>query len=402
MKRSSRRKTAMAARPAIPAGARDITADWLRQALAYPASSNLPELQGVQVEPVGSGRGFISEVIRCRLSWPRDAPSAPNSLIIKLHSPERKTSWVARAVRFYRREYEFYRRIGALAVVRSPAMYYGDFAPRTHRFVLVLEDLADWVSIPQPQGASHDQAKSAVRAAAGMHGLYWNNFSQLAAAGVLDYLEKYRLATQLGYLFYLPPALRRFGDLFTAGTRRLAETYGPRIADHLADLSAGPKTFTHGDFRLDNVLFAPNASDDFAAIDWQNCGIHSGMRDVSYFLSNSVTTELRRSIEREVIEEYHAALCRAAITHFTLEECWTLYRNVTLSCLIGPIVMCGSLDFRDPESRRTIVIGLRRTLSAVEDLDAEEFLPGRQRIFSIGRVSSELSAAAYHARRMIG
>ena len=82
--------------------------------------------------------------------------------------------------------------------------------------------------------------------------------------------------------------------------RRLAETYGPRIADHLTHVSNGPKTFTHGDFRLDNLFFASQGADDVAAVDWQNSGIHSGLRDVTYFLSTSVTPETRRTIERDI------------------------------------------------------------------------------------------------------
>ena len=392
----------MVSRPAVPSNARDVTVDWLRQALAFAGSFDPRELEAMQIEPVGSGRGLMSEVIRCRLSWSPGARQTPESVIVKLHSPEGKTSRLARALKFYRREYDFYRRIGPSAALRSPAMLYGDFAPRTHRFVLVLEDLEGLESIPQARGASRAQATSAVHAAARMHGRYWNNVNQPALAGVLDYLQKYRLLTQLAYLFYLSPALHRFGSLFTPEMRHLAETYGPRVVDHLTDLSAGPKTFTHGDFRLDNMLFGPDAAADFIVIDWQNCGIHSGLRDVAYFLSNSVTTELRRSIEREVIEEYHAALCHAGVAGFSLSECWSLYRSVTLSCLIAPVVMCGGLDFSNPRSRCTIEIGLSRTLAAVQDLDADEFLPGRRRIFSIGGMTSALSAGAYHVRSAFG
>ena len=161
----------MATRPAIPAGPRDITVDWLRQALAQAGGSDPLELQAVQIEPVGSGRGLLSEVIRCHLLWPLDAQPAPSSVIIKLHSPNHKTSRFARILQLYLREYDFYRRIGPAAAIRSPAILYGDFAPRSHRFVLVLEDLADLQSIPQVDAANEIQSKTAVRAAAKMHAL---------------------------------------------------------------------------------------------------------------------------------------------------------------------------------------------------------------------------------------
>ena len=60
---------------------------------------------------------------------------------------------------------------------------------------------------------------------------------------------------QLIYLLLLPLTLRRFGDLFTIDTRRLAEKLGLRIGAHYAAMARGPKTIVHGDCRIGNVLF---------------------------------------------------------------------------------------------------------------------------------------------------
>ncbi len=267
--------------------------------------------------------------------------------------------------------------------------------------MLVLEDLADLQSIPQVDAANEIQSKTAVRAAAKMHGLYWNDVGGPALSTFLDYTRQFRRWAQLGYLFNLVPTLHRFGSLLSPEMRHLAETYGPRVADHLADLSAGPKTLTHGDFRLDNMFFGPNDADDFVAVDWQNCSIHSGLRDIAYFLSTSVTTELRRSVERSILEEYHGALRDADVNDLQFDDCWRTYRQVMLSCLIGPVITCGSLDLDDQDSRSMIEIGLSRTLSAIEDLDAGEFLPGRRRIFSVAPVVSAISAGVYRVRRTI-
>lgn len=391
----------MATRPAIPARTHDITADWLRQALACATSVQLPELRATSLEPVGSGRGLLSEVVRCRLSWSTISPLAPSSVIIKQHSSDRKTFRLARILKLYRREYDFYRRSVPLAGVRSPALLYGDFAPLSHRFVMVLEDLADLQSVSQIDGASPAQAISAVRAVARMHGLYWDNYGEPAFRGIPDYTEKYRRLAQLGYMFNLSPALDGFGDLFTPETRRLAEMYGPRIPDNLAQISRGPKTFTHGDFRLDNLFFGAPGTDGVVAIDWQNCGIHSGLRDITYLLSTSVTPENRRMIERDAVAAYHDAIAAAGVHGYSFEDCWREYRRVMLSCLIGPIFTCGSLELSDDASRRTIEVGLRRTIAAVEDLHVEEFLPDRPRAFSTSGIASTLSANAVRVYRQV-
>ena len=392
----------MAPGPAIPAGPHDITVDWLRQALARSAGFDTPQLRAVRVEPVGSGRGLFSTVIRCRLAWSSVATQQPRSVIVKLHSQDRKTFRLARLLKLYRREYDFYRRIRPSAVIRSPGLLFAEFAPYSHRFVIVLEDLAGLHSPSQVDGASLSQAISAVRAVARMHGRYWNNFNQSVLSGIPDYTEKYRRLTQFGYMFNLAPALNRFGDLFTPETRRLAEMYGSRIADHLAQISRGPRTFTHGDFRLDNLFFGAPGTDDVVAIDWQNCGIHSGLRDITYFLSTSVTPETRRAIELDAVAEYHDAIVAAGVQGYPFEDCWREYRRVMLSCLIGPIFTCGSLDLSNETSRRTIEVGLARTLAAVEDLHTEEFLPDRPRAFSNSGIVSTVSANAVRVYRKIG
>ena len=364
------RADTMARRPAIPAGPDGITLDWLRQALADSAGTEPSKLLALRAEPVGSGRGLFSAVIRCHLSWTPGTREQPDSVIVKLHSPNRKTFRLARLLKLYRREFDFYQRIRPCAGVCAPKLLYGDFARISHRFVMVMEDLGNLESVSQVGGASRVQASSAVRAVAGMHGRYWNNIDQPAVSGVPDYTRQYRFLTQLGYLFNLAPTLDRFGDLFSPATRRLAQNYGPRIAEHLARMSSGPRTFTHGDYRSDNLFFGGHGADDVVAIDWQNCGIHSGLRDISYFLSNSVTSETRRSIERDIVGEYHDVLLGAGVNGYSFDDCWRDYRRVMLSCLIGPVFTCGSLELSDAASRHTMEIGLRRTLAAIEDLQA--------------------------------
>ena len=167
----------MAAGLAIPSGPYDITVDWLRQALARARGFEPSQLQSVRIEPVGSGRGLFSTVLRCRLAWASVAPEQPCSVIVKLHSQHRKTFRVARILKLYRREYDFYQRIAPLVGIRSPEVFYLDVAPISHRFAMVLEDLADLQSVSQLDGANSAQAISAIRAVARMHGRYWNDFN---------------------------------------------------------------------------------------------------------------------------------------------------------------------------------------------------------------------------------
>ena len=383
-------------KPPIPDGPTSITASWLKQALSAGVASDLPALKEVDVERVGAGVGLMGEVLRCRLTYEDDAPSAPDSVIVKLPSPHPKNLKMSKLLQLYKREYSFYIRLAPHVPIHIAALYYGDFEEKTHRFVLVLEDMRGMETGNRIEGATERQAKVAIRAIARLHGSYWNKVDRPPVAGLHYSLHpKYRPLVQLAYLRYLVPALKNFGDHFSEDMRRLAEAYGPRIADHMADVAAQPLTFGHGDFLLDNMFFGTDGSDDFAVIDWQVSGISSGLYDVASFMSDSVSTETRRKIERETLREYHDVLCSAGVKEFSFEACWRLYRQNMLGRLLAPIFVCGGLDLSNERGRALAENGLRKTLAAVEDLEAGEFLPRPRPLYTPANAFSILSRCAY-------
>ncbi len=383
-------------KPPIPDGPTSITASWLRQALSAGGASDLPALKEVDVEVVGAGVGLMGEVLRCRLTYENDAPSGPDSVIVKLPSPHPNNLKMSKLLQLYKREYSFYLRLAPHVPIHVAALYYGDYEEKTHRFVLVLEDMRGMETGNRIEGATERQAKVAIRAIARLHGSYWNKVDRPPVAGLHYSLHpKYRPLVQLAYLRCLVPALKNFGDHFSDDMRRLAEAYGPRIADHMADVAAQPLTFGHGDFLLDNMFFGPDGSDDFTVIDWQVSGISSGLYDVASFMSDSVSTETRRKIERETLREYHDVLCSAGVKEFSFEACWRLYRQNMLGRLLAPIFVCGGLDLSNERGRALAENGLRKTLAAVEDLEAGEFLPAPRPIYTPANAFSILSRCAY-------
>ncbi len=339
-------------------------------------SSNLPSVADVAVENIGAGVGLVATILRCHLSYRDDPGGLPETLIVKLASPHPETFQTARRLQLYRREYDYYRLLGAHVPLRSPTLFYGDFDDSTHHFVLVLEDLNAMVTVDQIDGASEAQARTAVRALARLHGHYWNLVDRPPVSGFHDPAspERRRLVQNV-YQASLPTALDRFGSLFSHRMQRLAREYGDRLIEHMDALAAGPLTFCHGDFRLDNMFFAEDGSDDFAAVDWQVCGVRSGLYDVAYFLSSSVSTPVRRRIERSIIEEYHRIIRQMGAGDLTADDCWRSYRQNMLSCFQTPIIAGGQLDFSDTRSSQLADVFLTRTLTAIDDLGADEFLP---------------------------
>ena len=386
--------------PAIPENRNAITADWMHGALTAGGASGLPPIEDVVIEDIGAGVGILAQILRCSLAYSDDARTAPETVIVKLPSTHPKSLRMGKWQRLYKREYAYYRHLAPHSPLRSPALLYGDIDERSHRFVLVLEDLRGMDVFDEIEGAGAEHAKRAIRAVAKLHGHYWNKADRPPLSGSHDiFAAKYRPLLQIVYLSSLVPTLDRLGEVFSPETRQLAEAYGPRVADHIGQIAAGPKTFVHGDFRLDNMFFGPG--EDLTLVDWQISGLAGGLYDVAFFLGSSVSTEVRREIEREALKEYHDIVCGMGVNDFTFEECWRLYREYALGRLVVAVFLCGGVDLPHDRSHRLAEVSLRRTLAAIEDLNAAEFLPNRRRFFSLANAFSTLSRGAYKAYKAV-
>ena len=342
----------------------------------------------------------MGQVMRCHLDYPEPDDAAPSSIIVKLPSVNAKNRRLGKRLALYRREYDFYRSLASTIPVSTPRLLYGDFEPKSHRFVLVLEDIRGMAVADQIAGASPAQAKQAIRALARLHGAYWNRIDEAPVSESYDSNNpKLSPVVQVVYLANLVRTLKHFGDAFSSTTRPLAEAFGLGVVDHMAALRAGPRTFTHGDYRLDNLFFGDDGSDQVTVIDWQVSGLSCGLYDVGYFLAGNLTVPVRRRIEREAVEEYHDIVCRAGATGFPFDECWRMYRQNTLAAVLTSVIVCGGLDLDDDRSRHLAEVGLKRGLAAIEDLDVAEFIPAHARPSRNRRLFAKACRIAYRAYR---
>lgn len=385
----------------IPAGGDEISAAWLQQALAAGGKVDAPPMRDMRQEQVGVGIGHVGESVRCHLSYAEESPGAPETVFVKLHSPHRETDKLARRVQLYRRECDYYRLLSHRAPIRSPILYYGDYERRSNRLALVLEDLGGMDRVDEIDGASAEQAGRAVRAIARMHAYSWNKTHTAPYIDIFNSLApKWRPPVQLIYLASLRRTFEVFGHHFSADMRRMTETLGWRAADYMSDLARGPRAFGHGDYRLDNMFFGPGP-EDLSVIDWQVCGGNSPLGDVAYFLGGSLAVELRRSIEQDAVAEYHATLRQGGVEGIEPEDCWRLYRQNMFVRMLVLVISAGGLDISNERSVRLLGLGIDRTLAALEDLEAEQFLPARRRLFGPSWVFSTTSRGAYRATKAL-
>lgn len=394
----------MPASPAIPVNAEAVTPAWMQEALAAGGAVDLPPIEAMTVSRIGSEVGMQGDLRRCRLKWQGGAGPF-GSVVVKLPSPVSRTRRVSTSLKFYRREYDFYRHVAHRLPFRTPALLYGDCRGRNQDFVLVLEDLEfEGNEMVDPyRGATAAQARGAVRTIAKLHGRYWDNYSSPSASGFHDAFNRTtRILSQLAYLRYLAPALKHYGSVFSDEMRQLAEAFGPRVSDYLRYLEKEPRTFIHGDYWLYNLFYGSGGPDDVIVIDWQVSGIACGPFDVSYFMVRSVTPEVRAGIERDAVAEYFDIVRSMGARHLSFEACWRLYRRNMLACLMILVVAVGLISHTNQLTRRLAETTMARLVAAIEDLDAYEFLPERRSFFSLAGAFSTSSHLAYRLFRGTG
>ena len=138
-----------------------------------------------------------------------------------------------------------------------------------------------------------------------------------------------------------------------------------------------PFAVLHGDYRLDNLLFDPDGA-DVIAVDWQTLAVGPPARDLAYFLGTSLTVDDRRAAERELVAEYHAALCARGVSGYGADQCFDDYR---LGQLQGPMITTMGCAFAtgDPsaDADAMFLAMATRSCAAIRDLDSLE-LVGRE------------------------
>ncbi len=311
----------------VPRGAADLTAAWLTEALADAAGR--AEVVDVASRPVGTGQ--VAETRRLSLTW-EPAGAGPSAVIAKVPSPDPASRAAATAVRTYEIEAGFYRDVAPTVDVRAPACWCTRWAPETDDYVVLLEDLAPAEQGDQLGGCSVDQAASALRELVALHAPRWGDATLLDLPW-LDGVTPERAQMLAALLAALLPG---FIDTFTATVSpevmSLAERFVPRSEDYLLGWH-GPTTVTHGDFRLDNLLFG---GPRVGVVDWQTVGVGAAVGDVAYFLGGSLRPDVRAAHEDELVREYHDRL-RAAGVDQSWDDCWRGYRRGAFGGLLMAI-----------------------------------------------------------------
>lgn len=311
-------------------GPDDITPAWLSGVLGL-------DVVAATAERVGTGQVGMS--VRYRLTFGAEPPAgAPGSVVAKLPSPDEVSRATGVQLRNYEREVAFYREVAATVDICTPRCYHADWHPATGNFVLLLEDLAPAVQGDQIEGCTAAQARLALGELAKLHAPRWADPS----LDDLEWLGRRRDEDgpnlQALYQMLWPSFVARYQRYLTPEQLELGEWFGSRIEGWMK-LGEPPYTVTHGDYRLDNMLFGTaEGGHPLAVVDWQTPGHQMAAGDLAYFLGASLVPADRRAHEQALVGEYHDALVARGVTGYSPAELWERYRSLTFGGVIMAVV----------------------------------------------------------------
>ncbi|MCV7171138.1 phosphotransferase [Mycobacterium manitobense] len=292
----------------------DITGVWMTAALSDHHPDAVVGSVSVDLRDDGTNR-------RARLRLGYTSGSGPETVFVKAVDPGhrdlvRLTSGLFHEPRLFNS--------GVELPLEHPTVYAAVIDEAREDFILVMEDLtardADPRDATRPLTA--EQAATGVRGLARMHGKYWGARSQTPE---LEWLESFVPWEGMGAA-PLQAALDRLGD--DAPDEVMALTIGGLIGDiwapYIRSLTKSPQTLLHGDPHIGNTYLLPTGEIGF--LDWQVARRGNWSLDLGYFLQGALTTEDRRSSERDLLEEYRGSLGLPADEAPSSDEVWLRYR----------------------------------------------------------------------------
>lgn len=349
----------------FPTDPHSVTAEWLSEVLRA-------DVRRCRLEQIGIGVGILGRVYRVHL----DGVDVPASVVVKLPTLDERGAALAQDMDFYLCEVRFYEEVGLTNPLRPARPYFTAFDPATHDFILVLEDLGRLRVNDQIVGCSVADAEIVIDAIAGHHAHWWES----DGIGSMPWLKLFRNppypnVVAENFKAAWPVVLDRFGDDLSADIRAFGERFPSLVGWYVTELTRPPRTFLHGDLRLDQLFFAVEPDDPpVTALDWQVNTLGRGAYDLAYFLSQSLATETRRACEQELITRYSKRLAEHGID-YCAGQLRRDYRLTTAWCFVYPVIGVGRFDVANDRQVELLRVMLNGAAAAIEDHDALALRP---------------------------
>ena len=343
----------------------------------------LPQLENVSLPGVGFESSNCTNFL-IDLDFGSDIGAnsgLPRTAYVKIPCPELATRVFANAVGFWKVEEAFCERIAAHVPIRVPQVY--AVARKGARFVLLLENLNEspgtrmFINRDMAAGTTIDRAKMCLSTFAELHAKFWGWTHEQREKLLPSQLHIFlgpggRAKTRALNAASVDPAHRSAPDLFTAKHAAVCHRAIDKW-DALVDFwYDGLLTLIHGDSHLANLFeYRTPSGPQMGMIDFQGMQWCKGIRDVQYFLINSIEPELLAIHEHDLIDFYIQELALRGV-RLDPEDARNQYRGYSFQTLMVALtsIGLGGLTERD----ETVLTILRRSVAAMERLDFKGWL----------------------------
>jgi hypothetical protein len=335
-----------------------VTAAWLSEVLGVDVSA-------VVHERIGDGLVGMN----LRVTMEHDAPGTPSSVVVKLPSLDDTSRATGIALRNYEREVRFYLEVAHTVDVRVPHCFHGEWDAETGDFALVLEDMAPAVQGDQIAGTDPDTALHAVEELARLHGPRWDD----PTLHDLDWLSRRTGAddaVQLEGLWRMvfPGFLDTYGGYLAADALALVERFSSEVGAWVEGRT-GSWTVTHGDYRLDNLLFGTESvGPAVTVVDWQTPGHGTATGDLAYFCGAGLLPGDRRHHEHDLVDAYAAGLAEYGV-ETDRAELWEQYARDAFAGVVMAVVASQVVGGSDRSEAMFAAMATRHLQHAL-DLDS--------------------------------
>ena len=306
----------------------------------------------------------------------------PQSLFVKLPMESLITRWFMSIINSWRLESHFFRHVARGLPLRTPITYATGW--QGSRFYLVQENLHEdptvelFTNPDMMAGPSLEQVHSCVDTFARLHAFHYGmGAPERRAILPLDYHPFLSptmglVSRNLNRLALKPCMKKRPGEI----PADVVDAYQLTVNNWDALLQywfSGPLSLLHGDSHLGNFFVS---GEEMGMLDWQAAHWGKGIRDVQYFLIDSLPAETLAAHEQELVAYYvqRRGHYGAAIDP---EQTWQEYRSFTFHTLMTIVVAIGFGALNEEQDTLMVEI-LRRAVAAIQRVDyakwLEEFL----------------------------
>jgi aminoglycoside phosphotransferase (APT) family kinase protein len=139
-----------------------------------------------------------------------------------------------------------------------------------------------------------------------------------------------------------------------------------------------PRTFCHGDFHAQNILWNPEPQESNSprawVLDWQMVTVGPGAMDVATYLAIAVPKRHTDQLLMPLIEVYHRGLLGNGVQGYSIEQLIHDYRYTALATLGVMVFALGGLMFAETSLEMIVEEVLGNAIAGVESVEAFDLL----------------------------